>query len=462
MELREVYEGNLRLIESGGVKKQGVLGVVEGVFFVAGKPSRNGRIYPYELWENVLRSSDLRRLLENRLMLGTVGHEDVDYDALIREQKVSHVVTDLKIMSDGSGVGRAEILDTPVGRILYSLMKSGSKLAVSSKAYGEYRGQTAEGYFEVDPQQFVLERFDFVVDPGFLEAMPRLKEEFTRVINKSEVKEVKEKMSESLELVIKEKVVLQNQLKEALDRVQELEKELQKVKNEKMNESGDSFKKFVAGKLSVDESVVEKELEAVVEGLNRIGETLMKYGVSEEKLKGKSVSEVIEKFIKGITAVKLKTVVESSKKVREAVEEEVEGVGTKLELYRKRIMRLKEELEGKKKLLYRARCELAKYRKMGSPEMVEKALRVALKFCVNEGNKQFDELVRRLSVKYGVSVDEARDVVKKFGKRAEKVLERLAERKEVMEKKVEVKKVESTALNETLIDRGFRIFGGKE
>lgn len=460
MELRELYESNIKLVESGSVKKPGILGVVEGTFFVANKPSRNGRVYPYELWENTLKSSDLKRLIENRLMIGTVGHEDVDYDALIREQKVSHVVTDLKMLPDGSGVGRAEILDTPVGRILYSLMKSGSKLAVSSKAYGEYRGQTEEGYFEVDPQQFVLERFDFVVDPGFLDAMPRLKEEYSRVINKQqEVKEVNEKMSESLELVIKEKVVLQNQLKEALDRVQVLEQELDKVK--KSGNSGDVLKKKLADRLSISESDVEKEVMAIIDGLNSIGETLVKYGVPERKLLGRTMSEVIEKFVKGISLIKVKTLVESSENVKKVEESKEGSVDRRLELYRKRITGLKEELDMKKRLLYRARGELLKYKGLGSPKMVEKALRVALKFCVNEGNRQFNELVKKFSVKYGVGVDEAKEVVKKFGKKADKVLSKVAEKKEVVKESV-IKPVESNVLNEGLVDRGFKIFGGKE
>lgn len=469
MELREVYESNFRLVESSGVKRPGVLGIVEGVFFVANKPSRNGRVYPYELWETALKSGDLRRLLENRLMLGTVGHEDVDYDALVREQKVSHVVTDLKMVDDGSGVGRAEILDTPVGRILYSLLRSGSKLAVSSKAYGEYRGQTEEGYFEVDPDQFVLERFDFVVDPGFLEAMPKLREEYSRVIRQNEMKEGKIQMGEGLELVIKEKVVLQNQLKEALDRVQELEKELQKAKNEKVPDGGDQLRKVIAEKLSVDAGAVEKELDSVVERLDQLGEVLVKYGVKRERLKGRSVGEVIEKFIRGVTVLKLKSVVEGSKRVK-AIEQNVkkemlkEGLKERRvqSLCKRRLEGLQEELMTKKRLLYRVRNELMQYRKLGSPEMVEKALKVALAFCVNEGNKQFDELARRLSVKYGVGLDEARDVVKKFGKRAEKVLSKLVEKGKLEEKKVDIKMVENTVLNETLMDRGFKLFGGRE
>ncbi|MEM1813691.1 MAG: hypothetical protein QXE04_00210 [Thermoplasmatales archaeon] len=207
MELREVYETNLRLEERRGVP--GVLGVVEGVFFLPEVPSRNGRVYPRALWERVLSSPDVVRLLENRLMLGTVGHEDIDFDALVREQKVSHVVTRLWIGEDGKGYGRAEILDTPVGRILYTLLKSGSRLAVSSKGWGEYKGTNSQGLFVVDEGSYILERFDFVVDPGFIEAVPGLKEQFENVVvgREKDKKNGGGRSMEVVEVLVKEKAV---------------------------------------------------------------------------------------------------------------------------------------------------------------------------------------------------------------------------------------------------------------
>jgi hypothetical protein len=265
--LRDICESSeLKLTESA--QKRGVLGVVEGVFFVADRPSRNGRLYPRELWENVLRSEDVNRLLQNRLMIGTVGHDEVDFDSLIRDQKASHVVTELRMLPDGRGYGKAEILDTPVGRILHTLLKSGSRMSVSSKGYGDYSGMTAEGIQEVDPNSYVLERFDFVVDPGFLEARPSLKEQYEKAIKDR---------SEDTDVVRK------------LVRIkQDLEERLAK------------FKKG----MGTDE--FDTKLEELCDKL------VEEFGIHPDDLKGKTYAEILEKVSASLDSIKAKLALSSS------------------------------------------------------------------------------------------------------------------------------------------------------
>jgi hypothetical protein len=265
--LRDICESSeLKLTESA--QKRGVLGVVEGVFFVADRPSRNGRLYPRELWENVLRSEDVNRLLQNRLMIGTVGHDEVDFDSLIRDQKASHVVTELRMLPDGRGYGKAEILDTPVGRILHTLLKSGSRMSVSSKGYGDYSGMTAEGIQEVDPNSYVLERFDFVVDPGFLEARPSLKEQYEKAIKDR---------SEDTDVVRK------------LVRIkQDLEERLAK------------FKKG----MGTDE--FDTKLEELCDKL------VEEFGIHPDDLKGKTYAEILEKVSASLDSIKAKLASSSS------------------------------------------------------------------------------------------------------------------------------------------------------
>jgi hypothetical protein len=265
--LRDICESSeLKLTESA--QKRGVLGVVEGVFFVADRPSRNGRLYPRELWENVLRSEDVNRLLQNRLMIGTVGHDEVDFDSLIRDQKASHVVTELRMLPDGRGYGKAEILDTPVGRILHTLLKSGSRMSVSSKGYGDYSGMTAEGIQEVDPNSYVLERFDFVVDPGFLEARPSLKEQYEKAIKDR---------SEDTDVVRK------------LVRIkQDLEERLAKFKK------GMGTDEFDAKLEELCDKLVEE------------------FGIRPDDLKGKTYAEILEKINASLDSIKAKLALSSS------------------------------------------------------------------------------------------------------------------------------------------------------
>ena len=211
--------------------KPHVLGVAQGNFFFTDRPSRNKRKYSNEAWESALADENVKRTMKNGNLLGTVGHADVDYDTLIREGKVSHRTTKLVLNKNGTGYGEAEIVDTPVGRVLYNLMKSGSKIAVSSKAVGESKGKDDDGNDLVDPKTFKLSRFDFVVDPGFLDATPSLKEQLNEaysatstLYNLNEIKEEKSVLTEKspkednmelLEKVMEEKVNLEKSLDEA-------------------------------------------------------------------------------------------------------------------------------------------------------------------------------------------------------------------------------------------------------
>jgi hypothetical protein len=271
--LRDTVQGELRLVEAKEKRRPGVLAVVEGTFFVADKPSRNGRIYPRELWENVVSSPDLKRMLQDRLLFGTVGHVEEQLDDLIREGKVSHVVTELKLLPDGRGWGRAEILDTPVGRVLKTLLESGSKLSVSSKAYGEYEGQTGEGYWRVSPGSFLLERFDFVVDPGFLEALPKVKEVYESVVKGYSDKDTVGKL-------IEEKGRLEKRIVELLREVEEKDKRLRKLE-----ESVEKFARLRNG-------LLEREIEA-------IGDLVVeRLGVDEEDISADTLLGVVRKIRK--------------------------------------------------------------------------------------------------------------------------------------------------------------------
>jgi hypothetical protein len=260
--LRDTVQGELRLVEAKERRRPGVLAVVEGVFFVADKPSRNGRLYPRELWENALSSPDLKRMLQNRLLFGTVGHVEEQLDDLIREGKVSHVVTELKMMQDGRGWGRAEILDTPVGRVLKTLLESGSKLSVSSKAYGEYEGQTSEGYWKVSPSSFLLERFDFVVDPGFLEAQPEVKEVYESVVRISCDRDIVSKLIEEKSRQEKRIVELLKELEEKDKQLKELKENVDRVawiRNGLLEKEIEAIGDLVVERLGVNESAISAD-----------------------------------------------------------------------------------------------------------------------------------------------------------------------------------------------------------
>ena len=161
-----------------GDKTYGMIGVAEGVFAPIGVMSRNNRIYDDDHYDYLLENQTLLDKINNRGMLGTIGHHDkkVD-DEDLAEGKVSHIVTDLHIQEEADGtrnlVGRLEILNTPAGNLLKTYYDSGMPLYVSSRGAGRLLPVANESYKRVDKTNYYLETFDIVRDPGFLGAKPK-------------------------------------------------------------------------------------------------------------------------------------------------------------------------------------------------------------------------------------------------------------------------------------------------
>lgn len=159
---------------SGDVDGKHVLAKMTGQFFVPGGISRNNRYYPPELWERVCKDEAIKSRLGERRMYGTIGHEQKIDDNAVLEGRISHIVTMLEVRGE-QGYGEVLILDTPAGRILNTLGRAGSKLFTSSRANGTFKGEM-KGVPVVNPETYVLDTFDFVLDPGFVKANPELAE----------------------------------------------------------------------------------------------------------------------------------------------------------------------------------------------------------------------------------------------------------------------------------------------
>jgi len=181
-ELKEDYlnESSNKSVADG----RNVLAVVQGVFFVPDGISRNERYYPKIFWETIIEHPDLKRRLDDKVMFGCIGHEDRGItESDITDGKVSHIVTKLWIdPSTKMGMGEAYILGTPAGRNLYVVMKAGSKIKVSSRASGDYKAnEDHNGMPIVDENNYYLETFDFVLNPGFIETNPSIKESMQKI-----------------------------------------------------------------------------------------------------------------------------------------------------------------------------------------------------------------------------------------------------------------------------------------
>jgi len=161
---------------------EGVLAKVTGPSFFLDGFSRNGRFYPKKLWENALKKPETNQALERGLMFGCIGHpKDYSLDELLESGKVSHKVTKIYIdKKTGVGMADYEILDTPSGRILNTILRSGSNMYVSTRAFGGFTNETkvkdGKKYKILDENNFIIESIDFVIQPGFLDTNPKLVE----------------------------------------------------------------------------------------------------------------------------------------------------------------------------------------------------------------------------------------------------------------------------------------------
>jgi len=136
--------------------------VIEGIFMQADSKNRNGRIYPRTVMEQAVNKYVTEQVSKGRAV-GELNHPE---GPTINLDKVSHKITELRW--EGSNVvGKAQILNTPMGRIVEGLMDGGVQLGVSSRGMGSLVSKGGVNYVGKD---FQLATVDIVQDPSAPEA----------------------------------------------------------------------------------------------------------------------------------------------------------------------------------------------------------------------------------------------------------------------------------------------------
>jgi len=132
---------------------------IEGVFLQSELTNKNGRMYPFKTLRREVAKYDENFIQKGRA-LGELGHPD---GPSINLDRVSHKIQSLK--EDGTNfIGRAKILDTPMGKIASSLLGEGVKLGVSSRGMGSLR---KENNCNIVQDDFMLATAaDIVADPS--------------------------------------------------------------------------------------------------------------------------------------------------------------------------------------------------------------------------------------------------------------------------------------------------------
>lgn len=152
----------LKLNESANPRK-GCLGRLEGICADFKNPTRNGRLYTRKLWENVFNDPIFKESLESKTLLGELDHPEDRLEVLAGEACI--VMTDYRIDED-EGVIYAgfDILDTPRGKILKTLLDYGCVMGVSSRGQGDITTTSAGETVDEDTYDFAC--FDVVTTPA--------------------------------------------------------------------------------------------------------------------------------------------------------------------------------------------------------------------------------------------------------------------------------------------------------
>jgi len=139
---------------------------IEVPFLQSNITNRNGRMYPKEIMQKeVVRYT--KENIDKKRAYGELGHPD---GPTINLDRVSHMIVGLKESGDNF-IGKAKILDTPMGRIVRELIDEGANLGVSSRGLGSLKEKN--GINEVQDDFMLATAADIVADPSAPDAYVR-------------------------------------------------------------------------------------------------------------------------------------------------------------------------------------------------------------------------------------------------------------------------------------------------
>tara|TARA_A100001011_G_scaffold394313_1_gene486397 strand:+ start:2839 stop:3441 length:603 start_codon:yes stop_codon:yes gene_type:complete len=131
--------------------------MLKGIIQRANTLNQNGRIYPQSILSREIMN--YQKLIQENRALGECDHPD---SSVVELKNASHIVREAKMEGD-SVYGVIEILDTPSGKIIQSLIESGVTLGISSRGVGSTKRQ---GDTQVVQDDFQLICFDMVSEPS--------------------------------------------------------------------------------------------------------------------------------------------------------------------------------------------------------------------------------------------------------------------------------------------------------
>jgi hypothetical protein len=179
---------------------------IEGVFLQSEIKNKNGRVYPQGVLAREVAKYDEHHIQKGRA-LGELGHPE---GPSINLDRVSHKIESLK--EDGNNfIGRAKILDTPMGGIAKNLLDEGVRLGVSSRGMGSLKEK--DGVNVVADDFMLATAADIVADPSapdaFVDGIMEGKEWVwdNGILKESAVAQIKKEIDQATLINIQERKV---------------------------------------------------------------------------------------------------------------------------------------------------------------------------------------------------------------------------------------------------------------
>ena len=145
------------ITEGKGAKKKMY---IEGVFLQGNLKNRNGRMYPVEILGKEVERYNESFVSKGRAV-GELGHPD---GPTVNLDRVSHKIVDLH-REGNNFIGKAQLLETPMGKIAKSLINEGVTLGVSSRGIGTLK-EDRDGLKVVGEDFQLATAADIVADPS--------------------------------------------------------------------------------------------------------------------------------------------------------------------------------------------------------------------------------------------------------------------------------------------------------
>ena len=150
------FEYNTDSIKESRMEHGGKI-IMKGVLQKADTLNQNGRIYPRPILDREVRN--YQKFIQENRALGECDHPDT---SVVELKNASHIIREAHMDGDVC-YGTVELLDTPSGKILQSLVESGVTLGISSRGVGSTRN---DGDYVVVQDDFQLICWDFVSEPS--------------------------------------------------------------------------------------------------------------------------------------------------------------------------------------------------------------------------------------------------------------------------------------------------------